>query len=360
MSISGNVLNGKYSHSIQLDDLTQIEGIGPVRQQWLRTVFDIHTYGELADLSATAIEAKLRQGQRSLPIQEIEKWLKQARQLASQAGPVEESQPPAAPSLNESGDGWQTEGHFTLTRQTRQDGTTRIVLHCQETGEVRIFEDGQWQTIAQWLNIPLEVEEAAPSFKDVEGAIAAEPEPASASTETSELEHDAGLDEGAQWEGQHRFEAVESTQAASAPEATAKAQTPRPISVQIRQVRLSQALRAAVPLVFSAEQSQRSGAVMGQVPLTVQIGFSLSQREAIAPDLSGHAQIYAMNRSTGDLLNLGEFGDLCLTSIRGGYLVTLPEVRFEEAGIYHLKLLLRLQDCPTIPGYFEIPLLQAI
>ncbi|MEB3355206.1 MAG: hypothetical protein VKK04_00565 [Synechococcales bacterium] len=233
--------------------------------------------------------------------------------------------------------GWETQAQFTLKRQTRQAGAaqqTRLVIHCQDTGESRIlddiFADAQLEAIAHWLAFSEDFEILSPSLETPEGAVTTKDvEPAAAEAAPEEAEE-------------------------------AMAKPPRPVSVQIRQVRLSQALRAAVPLVFNAEHTQRSGAVIGQVPFTVQVGFSLSQSGAIASDLRGQAQVFAMNRSTGDLLNLGDFGDLPLTPVRGGYLTTVSGVRFDEPGIYHLKLLLRLHDCPTIPGYFEIPLLQAI
>lgn len=71
----------------QIDDLTTIRGIGRSRQKWFNQVFAVHTYQQLATLSADTVEAALKAAGKLSSRAEIENWLTQARELAAQPRP---------------------------------------------------------------------------------------------------------------------------------------------------------------------------------------------------------------------------------------------------------------------------------
>ncbi|MEZ4714076.1 MAG: hypothetical protein R3A44_43230 [Caldilineaceae bacterium] len=69
----------------ELDDLTKIKGIGPVRQEWLRETFDVCKYQDLAALSPEEIESQLQAEGRAASRNEIKTWITQAQDLADSA-----------------------------------------------------------------------------------------------------------------------------------------------------------------------------------------------------------------------------------------------------------------------------------
>lgn len=64
------------------DDLTKINGIGPVRQEWLRESLDVYTFRDLAVLSVDEIESRLKTEGKIISRSEIEAWIDQAQELA--------------------------------------------------------------------------------------------------------------------------------------------------------------------------------------------------------------------------------------------------------------------------------------
>jgi hypothetical protein len=63
------------------DDLTEINGIGPVRQEWLRESLDVYTFRDLAVLSVDEIESRLKTEGKIISRSEIEAWIDQAQEL---------------------------------------------------------------------------------------------------------------------------------------------------------------------------------------------------------------------------------------------------------------------------------------
>jgi len=63
------------------DNFKSITGIGPAREKWLQDTFNIHTYQELAKLTASQIEQKLKEEGKIVSRKSIESWIEQAREL---------------------------------------------------------------------------------------------------------------------------------------------------------------------------------------------------------------------------------------------------------------------------------------
>lgn len=63
------------------DNFKSITGIGPAREKWLQETFNIHTYQELAKLTTSQIEQKLKEEGKIVSRKSIESWIEQAREL---------------------------------------------------------------------------------------------------------------------------------------------------------------------------------------------------------------------------------------------------------------------------------------
>jgi hypothetical protein len=68
--------------SRKADDLTAIKGIGDSLKQWLRDSFKVHTFADIAALSAEEVEARAKQDGRFLPFSRIQQIIAQARELS--------------------------------------------------------------------------------------------------------------------------------------------------------------------------------------------------------------------------------------------------------------------------------------
>ncbi|MBK8905967.1 MAG: hypothetical protein IPM53_32610 [Anaerolineaceae bacterium] len=64
------------------DDLTVIKYIGPKMQSWLREKLRVRTYQDLAALSVNQIQSQLSTDKKTVARNNIEEWIKQAKELA--------------------------------------------------------------------------------------------------------------------------------------------------------------------------------------------------------------------------------------------------------------------------------------
>ena len=137
------------------DDLTQIKGIGPARQQWLRASFHIRTFQDLAALTIDEIEAQLKAVGQIASRRHIDQWLVQAKQLlvahdqtARQVAGSAESANTAAGTQPGKGD-WKPFASFVVEFQTHtREG------HIQEQRTKVHHIEGD--TCAHWPGIETE------------------------------------------------------------------------------------------------------------------------------------------------------------------------------------------------------------
>lgn len=73
------------------DDLTEIKGIGPVRQAWFNEVLGVRTFRDLTNLKPADIELQLQGEGRGVSREEIDMWLSQARHLMTLSKSREDS-----------------------------------------------------------------------------------------------------------------------------------------------------------------------------------------------------------------------------------------------------------------------------
>ncbi|HEY9605816.1 MAG TPA: hypothetical protein V6C85_29695, partial [Allocoleopsis sp.] len=183
-SLNGKALTKEIGWNYE--DLTKIRGIGSIKQKWLRELLHIYTFQDLASLSVTEIESKLRAEGHITSKSEIEGWIVQAQTLAaseqlsrqfmeSSDTRVEESvhfptqenestQPVLASAdiaieesllpLTEQSE-WQSFASFKVEFQSRKrEGHAeeqRIIVHDLKANTFQVWSEIQSNQIQQWM-----------------------------------------------------------------------------------------------------------------------------------------------------------------------------------------------------------------
>lgn len=122
------------------DDLSLIKGIGPARQQWLRDVFGVHTFGDLANLTVDEIQSQLKKGQ-VVSRSDIASWIEQADQLTGR-------QKPRKPPEN----GWHPIASFVVEYQKNERmGMLRTTVHHMEADKTLEWPGVEYDEVFQWM-----------------------------------------------------------------------------------------------------------------------------------------------------------------------------------------------------------------
>jgi hypothetical protein len=150
------------SNENAFDDFTAISGIGPARQIWLRDTFGIHTYQELAELTVSQIESKLKAEGKIVSRKAIESWIDQARDLMPESAASEQvkERPVAgelAERLNSAGhrNGWEPFASFLVYFQTREKDQDqlayRTLVHYMEEDRETSWPGIEVRGISAWM-----------------------------------------------------------------------------------------------------------------------------------------------------------------------------------------------------------------
>jgi hypothetical protein len=160
------------------DNFKSIKGIGPARERWLQETFNVHTYKELADLTTSQIENKIKEEGKIVSRKHISSWIEQAKELISEnqtnnqveeAGVTKE----LVEKLGSSGfqNGWRPFASFLVYFQTRgkkQSPTdTQTLVHYMEQDREAYWAGIQSKELIGWMlnqiseivELPVEEEE---------------------------------------------------------------------------------------------------------------------------------------------------------------------------------------------------------
>lgn len=140
------------------DDLTVLKGIGPARQQWLRTSFDVQTFADLAALAPEDIEARLKKDGQIARRRSIEEWIGQAKVLAEQA--VENDVQIVSATLPHST--WRPFASFVVEMQARQDEKRAWAMRTA-VQHIEADNDATWhgvdtEKLYHWMGTQIERE----------------------------------------------------------------------------------------------------------------------------------------------------------------------------------------------------------
>jgi hypothetical protein len=308
----------------KLSDLTQIRGIGVVRKRWLNSL-GIHTIADLAQASASDIEAQAKLDGRTMSPDELADWIAQAQVRHAEASleqpesPCGNHTPPGdLPRLAEDRTdaedvlnpvSWETFASFKVNYQIRQvNGQTegRFVAHHLETDETESWDGAETDLMQQWLRDRVEA-------------------------------------------------ALSSLPAASLPVSA-------PIETEITQLRVLQPDHMSLPLVADKKIPIFSEALHTTDPFALEVSMQFPGLAEAYPgkQVAYHVQCLARNLTTGITDSLGEVTAHVCASKDSVYKVLLPSLQLLQAGSYRLKVLATLQHTPAALGQFKVPLLQVI
>jgi hypothetical protein len=295
------------------DDLTVIAGIKQARQRWLREVLGVHTYQDLATLSASQIQSRLKADGQIVSRSAIEGWLIKAKELASSTGssavPTLQSTGQAANSPG-SEQGWKPFASFVVEFQAREvEGQAyerRTAVHYMEQDVGADWPGIESSRLCHWM--------------------------------VDQIGGEAGLAEVA---------------SAEAPRARGPSS-----KIAIRRVRIHQLAQAEAPAHEISPGERFLDSVRAGQPFWLEVeseitclppgGVAAEQIECLACG-------YAYDEARKTTLPLGENGPRALQRGKHVYTFALPEATL-PTGKYRLVLSLTPQDSAlVIPDYIEVP-----
>jgi hypothetical protein len=312
--------------------LTAIKGIGQARQQYLKESLGARTFRDLAALSASEIESRLKAEGQVIFRGEIDRWIAQAKEYASAADPpslraVEAvgankgREANSSPRQSE----WQPFASFVVEFQARQvSGRTkeqRTTVHHMEADKGETWPDIQGERLWHWVleqlgkEVRQELKKPLPQEpRAVE--LLAEAQPAAAS----------------------------------------------PVTLAVAQLCAFQPPQADKPTAISEAGRPFQGSVKGGESFALATSLALTgpgAAEIAKRQITYRAQFYARSLSTGERTYLGDTRLDTLVEGKMAYTAVLTEASLPP-GIYRLRVLTMLQSMRTAPGYLEVPLLQVV
>ena len=318
--------------SKEYDDLTQISGIGDVRQQRLQESLGVYTFEDLAKLTVAEIQSDLKAGGHSVSEDAIKEWLAEARQRAQSAEQMthssaslatEETQPAPAPEGK-----WETAAAFIVEFQRyRLAGTEekqRTKIHHMQSGKDETWPNVEGQHILPWMLSRLE----------------AEPQPIL----TKKAASQGSLKPAPAMPAQHKPEDKKS------------------VKVPITQVKIYQPMETNTPMTFGQADQLFSGNVRGNEPFALEAAFELDDALSLAnhkTPVQYHIGFSVDNRATGKNIHLGTTRPKALQRGPGSYTARLDELKLQR-GVYRLQVLVTVQTTANTLSFLEIPLLQVI
>lgn len=340
----------------QLDDLTQITGIGPVTQTRLREWLNVRTYADLAALSTEAIESCFRDAGKPVARLSVQEWIVQAQALA--------------PTLLGE---WTAQTRYELAVERRWiNGQEhyRTVVRGSDENESEIWEGTCIQTALLWMAWQLgvtlqtgdsnESETPDPCETCEAEAIEQDEAPRPPARAMEEHETNAGLD------GEPKTESatliMELASSESDATETSRALVGRsPLIPEILQIQLVPHGGRGAVLVADRQNRQFNDVLRANTPFALHIAFRLTGMTNDTPDsrqLVGQAEVFAHHRVSGAVVALGKSQPTLLREKGDRYTTTLPDGLIEDAGAYRLKILMRLVGASSVLGYLEVPVLQ--
>lgn len=326
------------------DDLTAIKGIGPARQRWLREIYHVQTFADLAGLSLDEIEAQLKAMGQVVSRRRIDHWLVDARQRAAGATPVPFQQsgvfrirgaakpaPPHSTDGSGSQGAWRPFASFVVELQAHRDAPLsaekRTKVHHIETDTCATWPGIVSEQLCQWMMAQLGDEFQA--SLQLEAAV-----PVSPSTTLS-------------------------SRKASFPTTPA----PQPFeAVQMTQIQLLQPpTDESSPTVGPAGQPFPAF-VKGDMPFRLEVTIAVNGlvRADIAPgQVAVHLQTHVYDLSTGVTRLLSDMTTGLLLEDEAIRKILLP-VTSLTPGVYRLQLRATLESTPPIIARATVPLFQAM
>jgi hypothetical protein len=312
------------------DDLTKINGIGPVRQKWLQETLAVFSYGDMAALSVDLVEESLKANKKIASHSEIEGWIKKAGELAAltKSSPSSlESEPEVSATkdaFQNAESGWRDVGVFIMKYQSRRmdSGEVKKQILVQH---VPVSQNGTWRDDLA-LPVPIEAEHLNEWMKE-QIEVPRQPEP------TTIVEPVIGA-------GEENLD----------------------VQLEITQVRAVQesGLELTFPLGKPFSGIRKSLKAENQFALWVSLKLHGDDASKVT-DKNGiyFTRCYAKNLANGERLNLGDSQPESLVAGELDYISVLKNISLVP-GAYRLNVIAELRGRQSVMVFLELPLVQVL
>lgn len=326
------------------DDLTQIKGVGKVRQDWFKKVLKVETLQEFAALSADEIESQMKREGQIISRDEIEQWLTQAQNLAppqkmkaEESSKMKDNNEKNAPQEKEQ---WEWLNAFVIEFCALKSAVSTKKREIR-VYPLKISKEGDWlenggskktpKTFTDydlpwtWMLEQINTEEWQKP-KTVK-AIPKPPKPTKAPAETSVQINVPTID--------------------TLP------------TVKIHQIRAYQPPDVNRPAVIGEVDQPFLGSVRSDKPFALEVEFAISEMISDETARSGgyRAEFHARQMNSKTSFALGETMLDLLFRNRLSYTARLPQTRLKP-GIYHLGAQVKFRSRPPKVTYLELPMFQ--
>lgn len=324
------------------DDLTLIKGIGPSRQRWLREVYQVQTFADLARLSLDEIEVQLKVTGQVVSRQHIHHWLADAKQLAAshpllhlqQSGLfyIRAASQPVQPQSGEhvsQPEAWRPFASFVVELQTQTDETLgdekRTKVHHIETDTCATWPGIVREQLCQWM-----LEQLGGEFRS-----------------SSQMESVPTVSPTAALPG-----------LTSSPIFSGVSQPATPAS--ITQLQVFQPPTAETPLGTGPVDQPFPAFIQGDAPFRLGFTFEISnlaEVEIASDQIAVQLQTQVYNLSTGTAMQLSDTRTLLSAADYAHQTILLPVTQLSP-GVYRLQLRAVLEAPAPISIRATVPLLQ--
>lgn len=337
-------------NEFNLEDLTQIEGIGKVKQLWLKSM-GIDTIQALADASAEALHRQLTSDGHVAHTSEVERWIVQAKTLLGRTDVVSETSASVTPAED-------VEGFSEAVMQSSsEDAAASEQLPLEQSSLEQPVED--WQTFAAFT---VEFQSWGSGEQDVQRRtlvrhVATDREEIWSGIEASDLQA---------WLRSQVADVMPATEAAdsinlpSVEDAAESIDTP--VTPVIEDLYVLQPLVADTAMGLYKPSMLFPAPLKGNFPFSLALKFGIPEQSVVARlkhALSYQVECYARSHSGGDIISLGELPKTKLLPQKSSYTAYLPTTRLKK-GLYRLQVFLNLEGAQALPTFLEVPVLQVV
>jgi hypothetical protein len=306
-----------------LDDLTVISGIGPVRQQLMRDLLDIFTFEDLAKRPADQIVLHFKEKGQIVSRETVVSWQEKAKEMSEfskqSAQPAtdinEENDIPQKKLVRE--DGWKPFASFVIEFQSRDKDNRgverRTMVHYMEEDIGTLWQGVESRKLCSWI------------------------------LEQMDLPED--LTQGDQDTLSKQEQVHKSVK--------------KPARILVNDIRLFQPPNANKPSGFLEDRKAFTGSVKGNLPFNLEVSFEISGEhadEVIKRGVAGFVQSYAYEEGGSGPIHLADGTIPNLKKGKYTYNLTLPETKL-KSGTYRFWVMVGLDNGHTVPNYVEVPTL---
>ncbi|MEM9903727.1 MAG: hypothetical protein AAF921_01710 [Cyanobacteria bacterium P01_D01_bin.44] len=354
------------------NDLTQIKGIGPVRQEILQEDLDISTLEALASASIEEIESMLRRENQSVSQQEIIGWIEQAQAII--AGETEATETEAVETEAVETEAAETEFAEAEAAETEAVETEAVETEAveAEAAEAEIAETAPEQTVqpvdAKPTNAPVDASTAAEWSTSGLFTVEVQTRRIQNQVERQIIVRHVETDRTQQWSNVEELAwsrwILAQTPAPLTPSPVlTDVPSESPITAEINAIRLFQPPKNGNPIGIELTQPHIPSLIRSGEPFTLEITFELvgsALTETPQSPKSYLLQSFTKRLTPPHSLELlSEAQPLPLVDNQTLYTSSLPAASL-TSGLYRLQVLITFQGAFALSTFVEVPLLQVV